>query len=421
MPIMQPAMPLETSLALRWFPLFVVLVAVAGCDDGRSGELEADATSTGTDVETLADATVGDTSMTDGSDATASPDTTSDTGEGDTTEPDLVEPDTSDDMDADVVEPDPTWGHCPEAVDTTLPNAGFELAVAERAEYCRFYPEQRGLAYEFEGKAQLRIVPSVHALPSPDNAVESHALTLAACGRLTDGTTLTSSGAGTVDIEHSSGDMFEQRRYRITQPLLDSNGAEWTLQLEIMDEAYIPGGETLPVDFRLDGGDFSIFDSPNFTYGGLTLCEGAACDFDQWESIRTMNSCHFDNVTAERVARVEFEGGFLETTTRIGQSFASTEPAIFARGEGELDGVAFASDDYFELVYSPWHHHFDMDQAVRFDTPIVGEVCAVAGLTMPAWVDDPPNLDAIAVELLDCQFDVVETRRVTGYTIDRGQ
>lgn len=332
---------------------------------------------------------------------------------GDGSDTQVAVPDAQSDVGEDVLEPGVgPWSHCPAGRDTTVGEGGFELRVLEGARYCRRYPEQQALTTELERKLQLHVVRSVHQLPL---ASGTYAFTLPVCGLTVDGQALAPSGEGAVEVRRDESlPQFEVIRYAFEQPLADASGAPWTMRGELGFEAYLPDGEVLPERYALGPDDASISRTDAFALLTFSLCPGASCG--SGDGVAYFNSCTLANSRNVRTTRIEFEGGFLETELRIGESAAATEPASLVSARGELDGTAFEVDDYFQLVYVPHHHHFQMDYAVLFDAPL-GEHCGlrardVDGLTS---VPGPATLATI-----DCGLVDLEPRAIASITTDKG-
>jgi hypothetical protein len=96
---------------------------------------------------------------------------------------------------------------------------------------------------------------------------------------------------------------------------------------------------------------------------------------------------------------------------RIGFDFVATQPAVFARAAGELDGVAFDQQDHWHLLYVPEHHHTVRSAIVLFDEPIAGAAGLMATEFEPL-MEDPPA----ALALVDDGLEVIETLTITGET-----
>jgi hypothetical protein len=109
-----------------------------------------------------------------------------------------------------------------------------------------------------------------------------------------------------------------------------------------------------------------------------------------------------------------FDGGDVVLDLPIGDSFTSTEPAMFVRAAGTLDGVEFVIEDYFDFLYNPEHHYFRRDFLVFFAAPI-GEACGLMVTEL-----DPFAPEALqVVSLVDCAGAAVSTRAVSAAVVER--
>jgi hypothetical protein len=183
----------------------------------------------------------------------------------------------------------------------------------------------------------------------------------------------------------------------IEQPMVGPDGAVWTLRVAM-------SGTGQPEQLALHGDYGGPFMDPQID---LELCLG---DCQSFGDSLALGSCTFEGVEDQR-HDLTFEGGELGLTLRIGESFASTEPAILLKAEGSLDGEAFTQTDYWSLVYNPEHHHFSRDARVWLDQPI-GEVCALEALGFDPWGEDP----ATTVRALGCDGGLISELPLTGET-----
>jgi hypothetical protein len=272
-----------------------------------------------------------------------------------------------------------------------------ELSVLDTALYCGTFDEGRSLREEAAMKVQLRFLEGSWTLPADGSTDEPFSLPL--CLRFPENQLEPRmDGAGMVTVEPWG----QGRLVSYVQPMRTVTGSLWTLDLSMYD--YQPSATaSLVLDglYRLPESDELI---------AATLCPGDCQDFSQF---RRFDSCRFDTVRRERHA-VEFQGGSLLLDLHIGDSLASTEPALFVRGTGVLDGTSFDQRDYWHLIYNPEHHHFERDFIVLFDQPIAG-ACGLRASNFDPWKDPPPA----QLSTVDCSLTEIDARSVTSETWER--
>lgn len=406
-----------------------VLVGVAACDDDDGDPQPQPDAADQTQNDTSPDTTAPDTSTPDTSDPdTPTPDATNDTDDAsDTTEPDASDAtdttdvtdtsDTTDVTDTDTVDPLPEG--CPTALDY-VGDASWPLHIiaTDTALYCGLanesfrdwetmtvdWPQQRA------HRVQLQLAPGTYPLPSADG---EYALRLPLCVYFErDGAPSQLAGDGTLQITSNTFEGTRYVFYSYQQPMLSADGttswvAEVTLSGMEPKEALATQLDGLPLNrfnFGANEGDLST---------QLMLCSPHCTAPDE---LRFIDACHFVGFDTRRHL-VTFDGGSVELDLRYGVSPASTEPGQFERASGTLDGTAFEYENYWDLVYTPEHHHFARHFLVLFDEPI-GEACALAaeGLDENYWDEFGPEP---AVRLLDCGLNELEERRVTGDDFER--
>ena len=95
---------------------------------------------------------------------------------------------------------------------------------------------------------------------------------------------------------------------------------------------------------------------------------------------------------------------------------AGSSGGRFHSASGTLDGTAFSTEDFFQLVYLPGHHHFTRNFAVLFDAPI-GKACGIR-------IEAVNNLDGdvtAVVSTAGCDLAPLETRAVSAETYTIGE
>lgn len=289
------------------------------------------------------------------------------------------------------------WDWCPADGGQGL-GEGATLQIGASAMYCGGSDESRSLAEELAAKVQVYLPPQSLSLPAQ---TQSGAFTLPACARF--GPDLegpVSSGEGALDLRVDTYGSETWHQVTLTQPLQSAADGDWTLTVSLW-------GQDAPSTLVLDG------DSPSpdgLSGASLSLCKGDCEDYSSW---REALSCTFASEDSDR-HHFEFEGGELTLDLRIGQSMASTEPAMLVGAEGALDGVDFEQTDYWKLIYNPEHHHFSRDAQVWFDSPI-GEVCALELRGFDPWGEGDPT----TVTPLDCEGAALPQRALTEETYER--
>ncbi|MCB9759570.1 MAG: hypothetical protein H6739_06990 [Alphaproteobacteria bacterium] len=287
------------------------------------------------------------------------------------------------------------WDWCPTEAPAGQSGWSWPLEIGDRALYCGSFSEGRTLLEEIDTKAQLRLMAGTLQLPTED--VQGGEVTLPACVMMDLGEPgLITEGPGAVDSRFQEYGGITYYTHNFSIPMSGPNGESWELALMINGED--SGGAAL------DGGHWDIDSGLWFSAG---LCEGS-CDTGYWA--RLFDSCTFAGIDTD-LHTFTFDGGTLRLELRIGASMASTEPAIFYRAEGTLDGTDFAQDDYWKLIYNPEHHHFSRDAIVFFDDPI-GAACGISALNFDPWGEEP----ATRIQLVDCDGAVLESRTLTDET-----
>ncbi len=77
--------------------------------------------------------------------------------------------------------------------------------------------------------------------------------------------------------------------------------------------------------------------------------------------------------------------------------------------------LELSQQDYYKLLYHPYHHHFSRDFAVLFDTPIDG-ACGLMLLYVNPFGEAEP---ATIVQTIDCDVNPLETRAVISETTEQ--
>jgi hypothetical protein len=296
-------------------------------------------------------------------------------------------------------EGDERFAGCPATSTYAGPSSGVPWSMAPvRSVYCGEANEGRTLLQEIAVKLQVAIASGAYFLPTTAGTAP---LTLPLCAVDDEGLLLSPAGAGEVQTWHSTfGSTTDIWEWVVTQPLTDTDGVAWTAQLRI--NRTVPTGAP-PESVAVDGS--YVFDFENNV--GISVCRP---DCAAPEEVRSFESCTFDGVDVQRHT-VVFDGGDVVLDLPIGESLAATEPAMFVRAAGTLDGETFVVDDYFDLVYHPAHHHFQRSFLVFFPAPL-GQACGLSVVELDPF--DPESLDVVSV--VDCNGAPLGTRTVLSAT-----
>jgi hypothetical protein len=294
---------------------------------------------------------------------------------------------------------DPPWAACPTADafedDASWPDT---LEVTGTGVYCGTFDETRTLKEELAKKALLRVTPGSYRLPAGDQ----EGLALPVCIAFDeDSAAVAAIPRSTTHDASSTGDRTIHNYGFISEQPAPAR------RLAIGVHLNLPQGDA--PGFVLNGDAPDLF-APTEPINSFMLYE--SLDESAFPEI------HFDSCThaSSRLNHHEltFDDGQLELDVRIGQSFASTEPAAFVRASGTFRGVAFEQTNYWKLVYRPAHHHFERDFAVLFDTPIDG----ACGLQILAFSADPQGVAPTAATV-DCALDPIDALEVQSFTLTR--
>jgi len=298
------------------------------------------------------------------------------------------------------------WSWCEQNPTLGSPSEGeVQLEILNDALFCSASTDNLTFSDALAFKSQVRFIPGQYGLPSSSG---TYSATLPACLYWGEGRERANlNGEGHMEV----GNWGTSRYYSINQPLLSPDGEPWTLNLLVTTA---PSGEAT---YNLTG---SLPTEP----GGLMsqridLCPSEVVGIDGCSGSQTpFYTCDYDQLGAD-LHTIAFEGGevalsFHKDTFGIGDG---TEPSEFSRATGTLDGTPFDQQDFFQLLYSPTHHHFNRSFGVLFDDPIE-EACGLLVEHIDPWSSEP----SATVGVLACPAEdlvVLETRNVTSETTEQ--
>jgi hypothetical protein len=280
------------------------------------------------------------------------------------------------------------WPWCPDPSAYIGGPWTYQARVDERALYCAV---NMGATVEEDLtlKARLRLVPGTYALPWEDGP---YALWLPACLELPGGVGSQFSGAGSLAVDIEAYGEGSHASFLLEQPV-SAGGSPWAITLDVSQYAYQGAPPELPLSDWLTstaaGGEIYLF---------LRLSNAQLAY--PWTLVPCLPA-H----TSRRVSRVTFDRGWMEVWHDPVDDLPSGGggPAVFQRGTGELDGVAFDQRDYFRLAHLIAHHNWGGTFLVMFDAPI-GAACGIK-LCIPSVDGGGPELGAWTV---DCSPAVLE-------------
>lgn len=297
------------------------------------------------------------------------------------------------------------WGWCPASSEYVGGDWAWRLRVTRDAVYCGTFFEGRTIEEELLKKSQLRFIPGDYPLPDHDG---EYAFRLPLCLKYQDGQEaplLAGTGKLQASFQTYQGELYFN--FNLSQPLLTPSGTPWEFEMRLSG-MMPPGGDTLTLDGTHPT---ACTGNPTF-FADIMACQN---DCESWLNARMFDSCTFAT-TPEGVHRLAFAGGTIEVGLRIDCSMASTEPGIFSRSSGTLDGTAFDQRDYWHLVYNPEHHHFSRDAAVLFDNPI-GQACGIKLEGLDPFCCRPLRPECYnecqsTLSLIDCNLSSIEKRTI---------
>jgi hypothetical protein len=249
-----------------------------------------------------------------------------------------------------------------------------QLVVTAGAKYCGHFKEMRNLEQEYAAKAKLTIAAGSYALPS---TAGTYPFALPVCFERRPGEPVPAfAGAGQAKATpyKSTFDTFASNGLAATQPISLAGSPAWIFSMRLSYFSYT-GTPQPPV---LDGSHLchpssgEVGDTRPGYLNTLELCQGTECDL--WQDVM-FEACNPDYPAYRHT--VTFAGGQIVLDVRItGEVGGSSMLSAFTSAAGTLDGKAFTQTDYWKLVYSADHHHFNRQLAVLFDAPI-GDACGL--------------------------------------------
>ena len=348
--------------------LWTLLAIVAGCEgkDDDSSPAEESDTDTDTDTDTDADA----------------------------------------DPDVDTDTTDPEWEYCPPST-AWIGDDGWTgtIKATTEAEYCGAFDEERTLEQELAAKMLVKIPRGTYKVPAV--AGKKYEFSLPMCTK-TKNTSLQPQVIAKPGLAEVAVNPFSGVDYiygDLMQPLvLPLDASPWWFQAKYRLVAKPKGSE--PGVLELDGG-------PNELDGsGIDLFVFA--DGKSYFDVTTIHAKRCDDpVWTKNTHTVEFDGGNIILELWLGQNTTKTADGMFTHAYGFIDGGAFDSDDYFQLIYRPDHHHFGRHFAVLFDSPI-NKACGLKIEDVDALDNDPTAV----VHTINCDLSNIEEREVTAETIE---
>jgi hypothetical protein len=315
--------------------------------------------------------------------------------------------DTDADTDADTDTTDPEWEYCPPSTAWIGDESWTGTITANRnAEYCGAFDEERTLEQEMAAKMIVKIPYGTYKVPAVDG--KKYELSLPVCTK-TVNTGLQPQvikNAGSADVAVNPFGGVDYVNGQLWQPLVlpDKVASPWWLYSKYVLVGD-PKGST-PGTLELDGGpaelDGSQIDlyvyADGMNYYDVTTVHAKTCMDPTW---------------TKNIHTVEFDGGNIILELWLGQNTTQTAPGMFTKAYGNIDGDAFDSRSYFQLIYRPTHHHFERNFAVLFDDPL-GKACGIK-------IEDVDPLDngpTAVVHTINCDLSNIEERAVTDETFE---
>ena len=310
--------------------------------------------------------------------------------------------DADSDSDVDTDTTDPEWDYCPPSTAWIGDESWTGTVTANtQAVYCGAFDEERTLEQELAAKMLVKIPRGTYKVPV--DAGKDYELSFPVC-------TKTKTGAGEPQIIAKPGTAnvgvnpwggVDYITVDGLQPLtvaLDKSA--WWLKQKYLLVA--KKGET-PDVLELDGGpngldgsglDLYVY-ADGTNYFDVTTVHAKTCNDPTW----TLNT-----------HTIEFDGGTVILELKLGENTTQTAPGMFTKAYGNIDGDAFDSDEYFQLIYLPTHHHFKRNFAVFFDS-MLGKTDKICGLKIEN-VDALEDTTTAIVHTINCDLSNIDEREV---------
>jgi len=266
--------------------------------------------------------------------------------------------------------------------------------VTEAATYCVLFSEHQTFAEARASKAMVRFAPGNYPLGTKAGID----VMLPTCIRMRSATQPSITMAAPLSHTKDTFEATDTHHYAWVAPI-EGHPHQSALEMQFDIRASLSAAPSMMLDGTEN--DLEDFSSRHW----LRLCaDSADCAVGLM-----LDSCTHDSGTLHTHS-VTLEGGEIELSLRIGQSFASTEPGAFIGATGTWQGDAFEQLDYFQLIYVPFHHHFTRSFIVMFDAPIDG----ACGLRLSDL--DPFDLPAGNVATVDCDLKDIASVAITAHT-----
>jgi hypothetical protein len=312
--------------------------------------------------------------------------------------------DTDADTDVDTDTTDPEWEYCPPSTAWIGDESwtGVITATTE-AMYCGAFDEERTFEQELAAKMLVKIPRGTYKVPAV--AGKKYELSLPVCTKAANSSlqpqVVAKPGLANTTINTWGG--IDYTYVNSLQPLVLPDASPWWFE-----PTYVLVGKkgTTPNVLELDGG-------PNNLDGSGVDLYVYADGKDYFDLTTVHAKTCMDPTWTRNEHRIEFEGGNIILELWLGENTTQTAPGMFTKAYGNIDGDAFDSRDYFQLVYRPDHHHFGRHFAVFFDSPLD----AGCGLRIEE-VDALDNKPTAVVHTMNCDLSIIEERKVTKETFE---
>jgi hypothetical protein len=310
------------------------------------------------------------------------------------------------DTDVDTDTNDPAWEYCPPST-AWIGDESWTGTVTANTEavYCGAFDEERTLEQELAAKMLVKIPRGTYKVPA--DASKKNAMSFPVCTKTANSSLQPQviANPGTADVAVNPWGGVAYTYVHALQPLtVPLDKSSWWFE-----PTYVLVGKkgAVPNVLELNGGpnnldgsgiDFYVY-ADGMNYYDVTSVHAKTC---------------MDSTWTKNTHTIEFDGGNVILELWLGENTTQTAPGIFKHAYGFLDdGGAFDSDDYFQLIYRPTHHHFQRNFAVLFDAPL-GKACGLK-------IEDVDPIDAeptAVVHTINCDLSNIDELAVTAETIE---